>query len=40
MLTIPADDLDFVWHDAHLEMIATRIVEKLASKETLRFNAD
>jgi len=36
MLTIPADDLDFVWHDAHLEMIATRIVEKLASKETLQ----
>lgn len=36
MLTIPADDLDFVWHDEHLELIARRIVEKLTSKETLR----
>lgn len=36
MLTIPADALDLVWHDAHLEMIASRIVEKLSSKDTLQ----
>lgn len=37
VLTIPTDDLDFVTSNAHLELIANRVLEKLHGKETVVF---
>ena len=37
MLTVPADKLDFVMYDAHLELIANKILEKLSGKEEVVF---
>ncbi|MBI3761184.1 MAG: deoxynucleoside kinase [Chloroflexi bacterium] len=37
VLTIPADDLDFVRQTAHLEIIVSRIEDKLAGKEQVVF---
>jgi len=37
MLTVPADDLDFVMYNADLELIAEKVVEKLQGKETVVF---
>jgi len=37
VLTIPADDLDFVNRPAHLELVVTKIQEKLAGKEAVVF---
>ncbi len=38
MLTVPADDLDFVMYNTDLEFIAGKIVEKLRGKETVVFD--
>lgn len=38
MLTVPADDLDFVMYDAHLELIANKVLDKLSGKEVVVFN--
>jgi deoxyadenosine/deoxycytidine kinase len=38
MLIFPADHLDFVWHDTHLEFIAGKIVQKLSGKEVVKFD--
>lgn len=37
VLTVPADDLDYVAHDSHLDLIVSKIVEKLAGKEEVIF---
>lgn len=39
VLTIPADDLDFVHRPAHLDIIIRRIEDKLAGKEEVVFPA-
>ena len=39
VLTIPSDDLDFVNNGTHLELIATKVLEKLQGKETVEFAA-
>ena len=39
VLTIPADDLDFVQHEGHLDIILDRIQERLAGKEEVVFPA-
>jgi len=33
VLTVPADDLDFVKHDTHLQIISERILDKLKAKK-------
>lgn len=38
ILTVPADDLDYVAHDSHLDLIVAKIREKLAGKEVVVFN--
>lgn len=38
VLTVPADDLDFVWHTPHLELIIQKIEERLSGQEVVRFN--
>ncbi len=38
VLTVPADELDFVWHSPHLELIIQKIEERLSGKETVRFD--
>jgi len=40
VLTIPADDLNYVQHDAHLELIISKIRSKLSGKEEVAFEAD
>jgi len=37
MLTVPADDLDFVMYNTDLELIAGKIIDKLQGKETVVF---
>lgn len=37
VLTIPADDLDFVAHSGHLKLIAAKVEEKLSGKEEVVF---
>jgi deoxyadenosine/deoxycytidine kinase len=37
VLTVPADDLDFVQNHAHLDLIASRIMDKLQGKEVVVF---
>ena len=37
VLTVPGDDLDFVHHPQHLEIVADRVVDKLAGKEFVEF---
>lgn len=37
VLTVPADDLDFVHNDAHLDLIIRKIEEKLSGKEEVIF---
>lgn len=38
VLTVPADELDFVWHTPHLELIIQKVEERLSGKETVRFD--
>jgi len=37
VLTVPADDLDFVQNHAHLDLIADKIMDKLQGKEVVVF---
>jgi deoxyadenosine/deoxycytidine kinase len=37
VLTVPADDLDYVAHNSHLDLIVTKINDKLAGKEEVIF---
>lgn len=39
MLTVPADNLDFVMYNTDLELIADRIIDKLQGKETVVFDS-
>jgi deoxyadenosine/deoxycytidine kinase len=38
VLTVPSDNLDFVKYNAHMELIAKKVVEKLAGKEVVVFD--
>jgi deoxyadenosine/deoxycytidine kinase len=38
VLTVPADNLDFVKYNAHMELITRKILEKLAGKEVVVFD--
>jgi deoxyadenosine/deoxycytidine kinase len=40
VLTVPADDLDYVAHSRHLSLILQKVQEKLTGKEVVVFNAD
>ncbi len=40
VLTVPADNLDFVAHSAHLDLIVRKIREKLTGKEEVRFEPE
>ncbi len=40
VLTVPADDLDYVAHPAHLDLIVRKVREKLAGKEEVVFTAE
>ena len=37
MLTVPAGDLNYVTHTAHLDLIVRKIQEKLSGKEEVVF---
>jgi deoxyadenosine/deoxycytidine kinase len=37
VLTVPGDDLNFVHYPSHLEIIADRVVDKLAGKDAVEF---
>lgn len=39
-LIVPADDLDYVAHSAHLELVVRKIQEKLTGKEEVVFDPD
>ena len=39
VLTVPTDDLNYVAHDSHLNLIVSKIREKLAGKEEVVFEA-
>jgi deoxyadenosine/deoxycytidine kinase len=38
VLTLPADDLDFVQHDEHMDLIEARVVDRLRGKEEVSFD--
>jgi len=40
VLTIPADDLDYVAHSGHLDLIIRKVQEKLTGKEVVVFNPE
>jgi deoxyadenosine/deoxycytidine kinase len=40
VLALPCDDLDYVSHDAHLELVVSKIRDKLAGKEEVVFHAE
>ncbi len=40
VLTVPADDLDYVAHPAHLDLIVRKVQEKLTGKEVVVFNPE
>ncbi len=40
ILTVPSDDLDYVSHDSHLDLIVSKINEKLAGKDEVIFGDD
>jgi deoxyadenosine/deoxycytidine kinase len=40
VLAVPADDLDYVAHPAHLDLIVNKIQEKLTGKEEVVFQPD
>ena len=37
VLTVPADDLDYVAHPTHLDLIVTKVQQKLTGKEEVIF---
>ncbi len=39
VLTVPADNLDFVRNNGHMELIIARILDKLQGKETVSFES-
>lgn len=39
VLTVPADDLDFVAHRAHLDLIVQKVLDKLQGKDEVRFTS-
>jgi deoxyadenosine/deoxycytidine kinase len=40
VLTIPSDDLDYVAHPSHLDLIVRKVQEKLTGKEVVTFNPE
>jgi deoxyadenosine/deoxycytidine kinase len=40
VLTVPADDLDYVAHPRHLDLIVQKLQEKLTGKEEVVFDSD
>ena len=40
VLTVPADELDYVAHPGHLDLVAQKVEEKLTGKEEVVFSAD
>jgi deoxyadenosine/deoxycytidine kinase len=40
VLTVPADDLDYVAHGSHLDLVVSKIHEKLAGKEEVVFGPE
>jgi len=40
VLTVPADDLDYVAHSTHLDLIVTKVRDKLAGKEEVVFQPE
>ena len=40
VLTVPADDLDYVAHPTHLELIVQKVQEKLTGKDIVVFNPE
>ncbi len=40
VLTVPADDLDYVAHPSHLDLIIRKVQEKLTGKEVVVFNPE
>lgn len=40
VLTVPADDLDFVAHPRHMEMVVQKVQEKLTGKEEVIFDME
>ncbi len=38
VLTVPADELDFVMYDRHLELIVEKVLEKLQGRDEVVFN--
>jgi len=40
VLTVPADDLDYVAHTGHLDLIMSKVQEKLTGKEEVVFQPD
>ena len=40
VLTVPADDLDYVAHSHHLDLILAKVQEKLTGKEEVVFSAE
>jgi deoxyadenosine/deoxycytidine kinase len=40
VLTVPADELDYVVHPGHLDLIVAKVQEKLTGKEEVIFSAD
>jgi deoxyadenosine/deoxycytidine kinase len=40
VLTVPADDLDYVAHSDHLDLVVDKIQEKLTGKEVVRFDPE
>ena len=40
VLTVPADDLDYVAHSRHLDLILAKVQEKLTGKEEVVFSAE
>ncbi len=40
VLSVPADDLDYVAHPRHLDLITQKVQEKLTGKEEVIFNSD
>lgn len=40
VLTVPADDLDYVAHDAHLDLVIGKVLDKLHGKEEVVFDRE
>ncbi len=40
VLTVPADSLDYVAHDTHLELVVQKVLEKLQGKDEVHFTPE